>query len=423
MATEILMPKLGLTMKTGTIVSWFKSEGDSLAPKEPVLEIETEKLSYNIESPAGGILLKKLAEVGEKYPVAAVLGYVGQPDEKVTGPQPDGGVSLTAVSDGAEISRPPPAFSESAAPVTGTRVFISPLAKKLAAEMGIDYARIKGTGPNGRIVKADITAYSGQRAAPPVAVASVPAAPVPARTESASAVPAAAGTIIPYAGLRRAVGETMMGAWSTIPMVTHQVRADAGTLMEYRAMVNAGVVDKLERVTIGELLIKLTAAALAAMPVMNSSLTAGGIVLHEHVNVGMATAMDDGLIVPVLHDADKQGLLTLSRKAKALAVSARSGTLTPDEVYGGTFTVSNLGGYASVDYFTPIINPPQAAILGIGRVVDSVVTADGVIKTRPTVGLSITYDHRIVDGATAADFIRSLMKLMESPARAAPAID
>jgi pyruvate dehydrogenase E2 component (dihydrolipoamide acetyltransferase) len=391
MAVEILMPKLGLTMKDGTLVRWIKNEGDALHEKEPVLEIETEKLSYNIESPSGGFLLKKLAAEGEKHPVASVLGYVGNQNETL----PDIPVPV-ADNTNTQASQPSPQVKP--AIHRGDRVFISPAAKKLAASMSIDYRQIKGKGPNGRIVKADVLGFEQSRAQ--------------------TAMTHNAGTIMKLTGIRRAISENVLNAWATIPMVTHHVSADAGAMLEYRAMLNLGVTDKDDRVTIGELLLKLTAAALTITPVMNSSLTADGILLHKCVNLGMATALDEGLIVPVIRDANLKSILTLSRKAKDLVRRARAGKLLPDDVQGATFTVSNLGGYGSVDFFTPIIMAPQAAILGAGRIVDTAVPANGEVAIRPMIGLSLTYDHRIIDGATAAEFIKGLMKLMQNPVRA-----
>ena len=431
MATEILMPKLGLTMKTGTIVGWLKNEGESVGAKEPLLEIETEKLSYNIESPAKGVLLSKLVNVGEKYPIATVLGFVGGKGEQA----PDVAKPVPMVSD-ADDNISVASVAAAAAPVTSAsitaavaspavpnvatsnaansaslrapagRIFISPAAKKIAAAMGIDYSQIRGTGPNGRIVKADVMEFNGN------------SGNGIAQADTAVAAYGTPGTLIPYTGIRRAIGETMFKAWNTIPMVTHHVSADAGGITDYRTMLNSGVIDKKDQVTIGELMLKLTASALLIMPIVNSSLTPGGIHIHDTVNLGVATALNEGLIVPVIHNAGAKNLLILSREAKYLAMRARSGGLTPDEVAGGTFTVSNLGSYGSVDYFSPIINPPQAAILGIGRVVNSAVPIDGEVKIRPTVGLSFTYDHRIIDGATAALFIKTLMQLMDNPARA-----
>lgn len=399
MAVEILMPKLGLTMKTGTVVKWLKDEGDTVKIKEPVLEIETEKLSHTIESAVDGVLLKKLAVVGEKYPVAFVVGYIGQPGEKI----PEAAVAAAA-DDTAAIDQPPVQIDAHNTSALGERVFISPLAKKLAGSLGLDFKRIKGTGPNGRIVKADILRYTE-------AQSSRRAAMTPAQ-------PAESDTVIPYRGIRRAIGENMLQAWTTIPMVTHHVMADVGALLEYRVMLNNGTVEKSDQVSINDLLLKLTAVALERTPAVNSSLTNAGIVQYKHIHLGMATALDNGLIVPVIRDANRKNLLALSREAKDLAARARIGGLTPDELQGATFTVTNLGGYGSVDLFTPIINPPEAGILGVGRITDTAVPVNGVITIRPLMGLSFTYDHRIIDGAVAAGFTRTLMQLLESPARA-----
>ncbi|SHI14380.1 pyruvate dehydrogenase E2 component (dihydrolipoamide acetyltransferase) [Sporobacter termitidis DSM 10068] len=396
MAVEVLMPKLGLTMKTGTVVKWLKDEGETVKIKEPVLEIETEKLSHEIESPADGVLLKKIAVVGEKYPIAFVVGYIGQPGEQISAPA----ARTAAPAESAVSAKSPVPAAVNTAPEHGGRVFISPVAKKLSAALNLDYKLIKGTGPNGRIVKADVQKYADTCCMAP------------------SLAPEASDTVIPYNGIRRAIGVNMLQSWTTIPMVTHQVMADVSALLEYRTMINRGITEKSESVSINDLLMKITAAALERHPSINSSLADEGIILHKRVHLGMATALENGLIVPVIHDANRKNLLALSREAKDLAARARNGGLGPDELQGATFTVSNLGGYGSVDLFTPIINPPQAGILGIGRVMDTAVPVSGEIKVRPQVGLSFTYDHRIIDGAVAAEFIRTLMQLLENPARA-----
>ena len=393
------MPKLGLTMTTGTIVSWIKSEGENVKIKEPLLEIETEKLSYSVESPADGVLLKILADVGEKYPVSSVLGYVGTPGEKLAETLPKA-QSVQEIPQQTETIKQH--FSQEiqyAAASDKQRIFISPVAKKLATQLGVDYKQIRGSGPGGRIVKKDVQNFSET-------------------AKTATADTTARNVIIPYAGIRRAVGETMLGAWKSIPMVTHHVNAQACAMLEYREMVNRGVRDNAERVTIGELMLKLTAQALKMMPILNSSLTPEGIILHKQVNLGMATALEDGLYVPVIHKACGKSLLTISREAKDLATKARAGALTPDDVHGGTFTLSNLGGYGSVDFFTPIINPPQAAILGLGRITETLTAKDEAAAVCKMIGLSLTYDHRIIDGAKAAEFIKVLMELMQNPARA-----
>jgi pyruvate dehydrogenase E2 component (dihydrolipoamide acetyltransferase) len=225
-------------------------------------------------------------------------------------------------------------------------------------------------------------------------------------------------TETPYSGIRKAVGVNMLGAWTTVPMVTHHVKVDAGTLLDVREAINKGVEDKEERVTINDFLLKLTAAALKLMPAVNSSLDGDRIKVYHRVHLGMATALDGGLIVPVIRDADKKSLIQISGEAKDLAARARNGKLRPDDVAGGTFTISNLGGYGSVDEVTPIVNPPQAAILGVGRVVDTPVVYHGEIQARPMMTLSFTYDHRVIDGAVAARFIKILMDIIGNPFRA-----
>lgn len=402
MAVEILMPKLGLTMKTGTILKWLKNEGDVVREKEPLLEIETEKLSHQIESPASGTLLKQLAQLGEKYPVSAVVGYVGQPGEQLPEACADAGAGAAISAEAVSMTASKPLADGGDG---GGRVFISPLAKKLAAALGVPYRDLKGSGPNGRIVKADIEAF---------------AALSQAKKKDASALVHMTGetdTVLPYTGMRRAIGTNMLQSWTTIPMVTHQVSVDVSALTELRAMLNKNVTEKSARISVNDLLLKLTAVALEKMPIINAAFTEEGIVLHKRVHLGMATALENGLIVPVLHNAHRKSLLELSSEAKNLASKARSGSLSPDDLQGATFTISNLGGYGSVDFFTPIINPPQVGILGVGRIVEAVVPVDGEVKIRPQLGLSFTYDHRVVDGAVAAEFIRILMGLLENPAR------
>lgn len=401
MASEILMPKLGLTMKTGTVTKWLKEVGDPVAAKEPIIEMETEKLTNVIEAPADGVLLSKIGVVGERYPIAFVLGYVGQPGEDVPGAEaPKAAEADTAAPAAGAAAAPAAACAKSG---DGGRIFISPVARKLAQQRGIDYTGIRGTGPNGRIVKADIESYVAPAAASPAPVCA-PSAVEP-------------DELIPYSGMRRAIGENMLRSWTQIPMVTHHVTADAGALVAFRAALNEGV-DKSEKVSVNDIIMKITAAALEKMPIMNSSLTDEGIIKHRRVNLGMATAVDNGLIVPVVHNANKKGLLTISAECKELAKKARNGGLMPENIQGGTFTVTNLGGYGSVDSFTPIINSPEAAILGVGRMVDTVVPAGDGFAVHPMITFSLTYDHRIIDGAVAAEFMQIFLRLFANPQRA-----
>ena len=442
MSYEIIMPKLGLTMKAGTLVRWLKKEGDAVSDKEPVIEIETEKLSYSIESPAAGVVLKRLAIEGEKYAVACVLGYVGYEGEELpakaknraapfsvagkpggaggavglagsggaaslagasgvagfAGSGGAGGVTIPAGATGVVASAFATGAAVPAASIPGGRVFITPVAKKLAAERGIDYRQIPGSGPNGRILKADVLRFCEQQAA------------------VRDAQPD--GEVIPYAGMRRSIGDNMTAAWNAAPMVTYQVSVDVSKLVAFRSMLNNGVAEKSKRVSINDLLLKLTATALRDMPAMNATITDAGIIRHNHINIGMATAISNGLVVPVIHDADSKSLLSISREAGDLAARARSGELMPDEVHGGTFTVTNLGAYNSVDFFTPIVNMPEVGVLGVGRIVPSPVAINGRVKIRSMLGLSLTCDHRVIDGTVAAEFLQLMMRLLENPARA-----
>jgi pyruvate dehydrogenase E2 component (dihydrolipoamide acetyltransferase) len=330
-------------------------------------------------------------------------------------------------------------------------VLASPLAKKLAAQLGIDISQVPGRGVGGRVEKADVEAYAkaaaGRAGAGPDAGAREGAGPgagaarnereaaggvgaaqsagrgaagTPGQTDAGAetASEAAEYTVTPYTGMRRAVGENMRNAWTDIPMVTHHVSADAGELLELRQKLNAGAEAQDARISVNDLLMKLTAAALVQTPAMNATFESDEIRVHAHVNLGMATALTNGLIVPVIRRAEQKGLLEISRVAKSSADRARSGRLTYDDTQGGTFTVTNLGGYGSVDFFTPIINPPQAAILGIGRIKDAAVPVRGELCVRPLISMSLTYDHRIIDGAVAAEFMKILIGFMEAPFRA-----
>jgi pyruvate dehydrogenase E2 component (dihydrolipoamide acetyltransferase) len=277
------------------------------------------------------------------------------------------------------------------------RIIASPLAKKLAEQLGVDIGKVSGNGPGGRIEKADVQKYADTLKKP------------------------AAGTNytdIPYRGMRQAIGSTMLQAWTTIPMVTHHVRVDMGPLLKIRESLNKDIEDSNERVSVNDMMLKLTATALKKFPAVNASLTGDVIRVYHTVNLGMATALENGLIVPVIRAAETKNLLQISREAKELASKARNGKLISDDLAGGTFTVSNLGAYGSVDEFTPIVNPPQAAILGLGRTVETPVCTGGEIKAQPVITLSFTYDHRVIDGAVAAQFIQILMDSMTSPMRA-----
>lgn len=380
MATAIKMPKMGLTMKTGTVAKWLKNEGDRVKKGEPVVEIMTEKITNTVEAPVDGVLLKIVAPKGAKLPIEAVLAVIGEEGEDIS--------ALLAEAPAGTAATP------SVAPAAGERFKISPAARKLAEEHGIDYTRIKGTGPEGRITREDV-----ERA---IAEGVRPADERPTLE------------VIPYEGMRRAIGENMAHSWTVAPKVTHHTSVDMSAMLALRKNINNGVKEK-EKVSITDLLVKAVARALESKPRMNVTLDGEEIRVLKDINIGVAVALPDGLVVPVIRNVNQKSLYQVSKEIKDLAKRARRNKLQPDELTGGTFTITNLGAYGSVDWFTPIINQPESAILGVGRTVEKPVVRDGQIVIRPMMGLSLAFDHRVIDGAPAAEFLKVLVDLIENP--------
>lgn len=406
--TEIKMPMLGLTMEFGTITNWLKKEGDAVKKGEAILQIETEKLENDVEAPEDGILLKIVTPVGSEVPVKGIMGYIGAEGEAVAGvaaghteagaPAAEEKTTVVATSDIAP-----------AAAASGERLRVTPIARKLAGQLGVDLYSVKGTGPAGRICRKDVelAARTAQAPATPAAVpAAVPAAPV---LEAEDAF-----ELLPYTGIRKRIGDNMVNSWNTYPKVTHMVSVDVAELLKTRALINDGK-EKKDKVSVTDLLVFLTARCLREYPSINSSLTQDGIRRYRHVNIGVAVATERGLLIPVVKHADEKGLGAISRELKELIANARSGKLAPDDMHGATFTISNLGGYGSVDYFTPIINQPEAAIMGVGRTVDTPIAVDGQVVIHPVMSLSLSYDHRLIDGAVAAEFAADFMKMLKQP--------
>lgn len=380
MATAIRMPKMGLTMKTGTVAKWLKNEGDRVKKGEPVVEIMTEKITNTVEAPVDGILLKIVANKGAKLPIDSLLAVIGEEGEDIS--------ALLAEAPAGTAATAP------AAPAAGERIKISPAARKLAEEHGIDYTRIKGTGPEGRITREDV-----EKA---IAEGVCPADNRPTLE------------VIPYEGMRRAIGDNMAYSWSVAPKVTHHTSVDMSGMIALRKSINNGVKER-DKVSITDLLVKAVARALEIRPRVNVTLDGEEIKVLKDINIGVAVALADGLVVPVIRNANQKSLYQVSKEIKDLAKRARRNKLQPDELTGGTFTITNLGVYGSVDWFTPIINQPESAILGVGRTVERPVVVDGQIVIRPIMGLSLAFDHRVIDGAPAAEFLKVLIDLIENP--------
>ena len=407
MAFEVLMPQLGLTMEEGTVSQWVKHEGDAVKTGDVLLEITTDKLTNEVTSEHDGVLLKIVAQEGEDVPVKGLLCYVGQAGESV------GDAPAAAPAAAAPAAAPAaPAAAPAAVPVAaGARLRVSPLARKTAAKLGVDLSKLTGSGPSGRIRQQDVLAAAN---------AAQTAAPAPAAAAAPAARPAAKGglelmegdTVVKLAGMRKVVAQRMLQSHTEIPPVTQNTKVDVTELMKFRKMLLAETGSKY---SVNDLILKATAKCLRAHPEVLVSLDGDQIIQRAHVNLGMAVALDAGLIVPVIRDADRLGLDALSAAAKDLASRAKSNKLTPDEYKGSTFSVSNLGMFG-IETFTPIVNQPDAAILGVCAVEDELVMDDqGGISKHQVMRLSFTYDHRLIDGAVAAKFVMALRDLLEKP--------
>lgn len=400
MAQEVKMPQLGLTMEEGTIETWHKKEGDKVAKGEILLEIATDKITSEIESEFDGVVLKLIAAEGEDVPVQGVIAIIGEEGEQVdTGSKPADPIEESKVQ---ESSREVAVRSETLASVTsaGGRVKISPLAKKTAEKMGIDYTSLAGSGPGGRIIQQDVLDAKDK------VVVKEEKAPVQIVQE----VKKEGGTVLK--GMRKVVAERMLQSHLEIPPVTQNMKIDVTKLIEFRKSVNETREEK--KFSINDFVLKAVAKALAKNPHIMVSLIDGQLFQNSNVNIGMAVSTDTGLIVPVINDADKLSLEALSSKAKDLALRARENKLDMDEYKGSTFTVSNLGMFG-VESFTPIINQPDAAILGVCSVEDELALEDGVVVQKKKMKISLTYDHRLLDGAVAAKFQQEIKKLLENP--------
>lgn len=411
MAFEIKMPQLGLTMEEGTVAQWLKQEGDTVAKGDVLLEITTDKLTSEIESEADGVLLKIVAKEGEDVPVKGLLGYIGEAGETVGDAAPAAAPAAAAAPAEVPVAAPAPA---PAAKADGSRIRISPLARKTAAKLGVDYQNLAGSGPSGRIVQKDILAAAEAAKQQPVPVAEAPAAaPAPA-AKSGELELMDGDEVIKLAGMRKVVAERMAKSAREIPTVTQNVKIDVTKLVAFRKQINETSGQKF---SMNDFILKAVANALRANPHILVSIDGNQIIKRAHVNLGMAVALDDGLIVPVIRDADKLSLSQISATAKDLAVRARENKLAMDEYKGSTFTISNLGMFG-VETFDPIINQPDAGILGVCAVQDELdMDEEGKIFKKQVMRISFTFDHRLIDGAVAAKFELAIKELLEDPMR------
>lgn len=364
MATKIVMPRLSLTMKTGTVGKWYKKEGETVQKGEPLVEIISEKATYDLEAPSSGVLRKVLAQEGLDIQVNAALGVITAPDEQFTE------ADLISTTENAETEEQ-------------KHVLASPAAKRLAREHKMDMSTVKGSGPEGRITEEDVQRTIEQKG---------------------YRSPKIKETIL-LSGYKKTSAERVARSFRAAPHSTLVMEIDVSKAAEMHQKM---------QVSYTTIIVNATAKALTEHPLLNSTLEVDTIRVFAEVNVGVAVQTENGLVVPVIYEADKKTLKETDVALKDLTEKARNAKLATDDLSGGTFTITNLGMY-EVDFFTPIINPPEAAILAIGKIVQKPVVVNGKIEIRPILTLSLSYDHRIVDGAPAAQFLQRIKQIIEDP--------
>ncbi len=417
MATYIEMPKLSDTMTEGTLVKWRKNEGDTIAVGDVIAEVETDKATMEMEAFDSGILHQIFVKAGSKAAIGSQIALLLQKGEKP--PEPG-----TLQAKPAATTASPAASSPAVAPTTasakapavqraaGERIKVSPFARKLAAEKNVDLQSLQGSGPGGRITAADVLSGKG------AAAASKPTAPAAASATAIPPTPAGEGDqTIPLSGMRRVIAERLLASKTTIPHFYLNVEVDAGPLMKLRAEVNAAA-DKSGgvKLTVNDFVLKAVIAAAVKVPAVNASFAGDSIIQYRNVNLSVAVAVDDGLVTPVIREAQKKSLRDISAAVKDLATRARGKKLKPEEYQGGTITVSNLGSYG-IDSFSAIVNPPQALIVSVGAIVKKpVVGANDQIVAGQRMSVGVSADHRVVDGAVGAEYLSELRRLIEQPA-------
>ena len=446
MASNILMPALSPTMTEGTLARWLKKEGDTIKAGDVIAEIETDKATMEVEAVDEGVLGKILVDDGTEgvkvnAPIAILVDRGEAVPEAAPPATPEVAPAATPPRDVASQSpaapdRPPQPAPAPAAPAPtagnghdsgGERIFASPLARRMAKQAGIDLAAIKGTGPSGRIVRADIeAAQSGARpapAAPPQPGAAPSAQPTPAAAlppAPAARAPAvtAAHKLVPHSSIRKVIARRLTEAKSTVPHFYVSMDIEIDALIELMDKLNAKSPPREHPdwhfITINDLVIKASALALRKHPTVNAAWTEDGMAMFEDVDISVAVAIPDGLITPIVRSADKKGLLTISREMKDLATRARAGKLRPEEFQGGGFSISNMGMFG-VSEFAAIINPPQAAILAVGTGAKRPVVKNDALAIASVMTVTLSVDHRVVDGALGAQWLRTLKQIIEDP--------
>jgi len=438
LSINVTMPKLGMTMKYGTVLKWYKHEGDSVEKGENLFEVETEKITNKVESPKTGILFQVVVPEGETVPVGTILAVIAQ-----AGEQPErieGILAGKVIAMKAEAGKPQTAKAETRL-VGKSRILATPSARRVAKELDVDLTLVPGTGPDGRIKEADVFKFHEEGPRTPKIT---PLAAEIAKQEAvdifkitgtgengkitrqdierslaaAKVVPEeepSQAKVIPFEGMRKTIADNMHASLQNAAQLTTFTEVDVTEMVRFRDLMREEYKrDDSVKISYNDIIIMATAHALMRHPIMNSTLVGEEILVHETVHLGIAVALTEGLIVPKLRHAEKKKLLQIAKEARELAQKAREGALVIEEVTGGTFTISN-ASMLGVDGFTPVLNPPETGILGVGRVIEKPAVFAGEITIRHMMTLSLTFDHRVVDGAPAMAFLKDLALYLAQP--------
>ena len=418
MATKVIMPKLSPTMEEGQISRWLKKEGDKVSMGEPLAEIDTDKATMEMQALADGVLRKILINEGEAAPLGQLIAVIGAADEDISSmiseapakspaPAPEATPAAAAAPAPAPAPAPQANGHATAAQPDSGRMIVSPLAARMAAEAGIDLRSLQGSGPGGRIIKKDIEAAISKPKTD-----TFPRAVEPLRFQPAAVAAASAYRDEPASEIRRVIARRLVTSIGPVPhfFLTSEIEMDRAA--EMRKGINA--LDPDLKISINDIIIKVVAQALIQHPAVNASYQDKFIRHYEHADIGVAVAIEDGLITPVIRSADQKSLSQIAGEVRELAERARARKLKPEEYTGATFSISNLGMFG-IDEFTAVINPPEGGILAVGAMTAKPVVRDNEIVVRQMMRVTMSCDHRVIDGATGAKFLQTVKKILENP--------
>lgn len=405
MAVEVVMPKLGMAMKEGTVSIWNKGVGDPVGKGEPIASVSSEKIEIDVESPADGTVLQITVPEGEGVPPGTVICYIGNPGEEIAA-----GLAMEEVQK-PEVEKEA-LSNEKTEPISPAnkardRVKISPVARKMAEAANLDIEKLKGTGPGGRITKEDVEeALKNSHS---------PQAEQKKEIAETAVIPEEETQQIPVSGIRKVIAARMYDSLQKTAQLTINMKTDVTELIALQKQTAQTVQNRYDsKLTVTDFIARAVVLSLQKHQQMNSAYFEDKIQLFKHVHLGMAVALEKGLVVPVIREADRCSLIDLSRSIKTLAQKARQGQLSLEDMQGSTFTISNLGAYG-VEHFTPVLNPPETGILGVGAVYDTPTYVGEKLERRSILPLSLTFDHRVLDGAPAAAFLQTVKQYLEEP--------